>query len=124
MQSISYTIKRGGDLNQSSNFDRRYYDNDELMITYKTKVLSYVEYRTPAIYHATTTLLEQINAIQNNFLRDIGINPVQALTDYHLAPLSARRDMAMLGVIHRSVLGLGPPHFNEFFQQNENPAQT
>ena len=37
---------------------------------------------------------------------------------YHVAHLVvARREMGMLGVIHRSVLGLGPEHFHEFFVQ-------
>ena len=36
---------------------------------------------------------------------------------YHVAHLVARRDMGMLGVIHRSVLGLGPEHVHEFFVQ-------
>ena len=36
---------------------------------------------------------------------------------YHLAPLAARRDMGMLGVIYRSVFGFAPKHFHEFFVQ-------
>ena len=34
---------------------------------------------------------------------------------FNLAPLEARRDMAMLGLIHRTVLGLSPPQFYEWF---------
>ena len=30
---------------------------------------------------------------------------------YSLAPLLARRDIAMLGLIHRTVLGFGPKQF-------------
>ena len=84
---------------------RRFYDKEDLMISFKSKILSYLEYRTPAIYHAAGTLLELINGIQSKFLREIGISNEEAFTDYHLAPLTSRRDMAMLGLIHRSVLG-------------------
>merc|ERR1711907_700344 len=35
---------------------------------------------------------------------------------FNLAPLSARRDMAMLGLIHRTVLKQGPAHFDSFFK--------
>ena len=41
--------------------------------------------------------------------------PEDALLYFGLAPLDARRDIAVLGVIHRTVLGLGPKHFQKFF---------
>ena len=34
----------------------------------------------------------------------------------NLAPLAVRRDIAMLGLIHRAMLGRGPAQFREFFQ--------
>ena len=34
---------------------------------------------------------------------------------FNLAPLDIRRDIAQLGLIHRTVLNKGPPHFKEFF---------
>ena len=33
----------------------------------------------------------------------------------NLAPLNCRRDIAVLGLIHRTVLGDGPEHFREWF---------
>ena len=102
---------------------RRHYDVPELMTSYKARVLSYLEYRTPAIYHGAATLLEGVNAIQKRFLREIGMTPEEALMKFHSAPLTARRDMAMLGIIHRSVLGLGPDHFNEHFIQISKSKQ-
>ena len=41
---------------------------------------------------------------------------IEALTACRLAPLSARRDTALLGLIHRTVLGKGPRHFATFFR--------
>ena len=35
---------------------------------------------------------------------------------FGLAPLEVRRQIAMLGLIHRCVLGLGPSHFQKFFR--------
>ena len=43
---------------------------------------------------------------------------------YDLAHLAARRDMGMLGIIHRSVLGPGPEHVHEFFVQTGVVFQT
>ena len=89
---------------------------------YKAKILSYLEYRTPAIYHATATLLHSIDCIQEKMLREVGVTNVDALLKFHLAPLNARRDMAMLGLIHRCVLGLGPEQFREFFKMKASSA--
>ena len=40
----------------------------------------------------------------------------EALNVCNLAPLSSRRDIALLGLIHRTVLGGGPGHFRTFFR--------
>ena len=40
---------------------------------------------------------------------------MEALMAFNLAPLAARRDMAMLAVIHRTLLQKGPTHFKQFF---------
>ena len=95
---------------------RRFYTDADLVVLYKAHLLSYLEYRTPAIYHATRVVLGRLDAVQSRFLHDVGVNEVDALVHFRLAPLSARRDMAMLGLIHRTVLGKGPQQFKEFFQ--------
>ena len=87
---------------------------------YKAHLLSFIEYRTPAIYHATRLCLSRIDAIQNRFLKDVGIDNVEALVEFHLAPLSTRRDMAMLGLIHRTALGKGPQQFQTFFRKHDS----
>ena len=35
--------------------------------------------------------------------------------NFNLAPLSTRRDIAMLGLLHRVTLGKGPPHLRQIF---------
>ena len=37
--------------------------------------------------------------------------------DFNLAPLQMRRDIAMLGVLHRAALGEGPPQLRVFFRR-------
>ena len=86
-----------------------------MMDLYKAKVLSYAEYRTAAIYHVIVFALETIDKVQQNFLFDIGVDETSALLEFNLAPLGLRRDIAMLGLIHRTVLGQGPAHFQKFF---------
>ena len=96
---------------------RRFYSEADLVILYKAHLLSFLEYRTPAIYHATRALLRRLDAVQSGFLRDIGIDEVTALVRFHLAPLSTRRDIAMLGLIHRTAMGKGPPQFQDCFRK-------
>ena len=79
---------------------------------YKSQGLSYAEYRTSAVYHASNSLPEQIDKVQDRLLRAGGLSRENALFEFNLAPLNARRDMAMLGLIHRCVLGVGPEHFS------------
>ena len=95
---------------------RPYFSDAELIILYKSHLLGFLEYRTPAIYHATRTILEQLDAVQTRFLRKAGVEEVDALVHFRLAPLATRRDIAMLGLIHPTVLGKGPAHFRDFFE--------
>ena len=74
-----------------------------------------LEYRTPAVYHAAKTTLAGIDAVQRRFLRECGLSDEEALLHFNLAPLETRRDIAVLGLIHRSVLGGGPRHFANMF---------
>ena len=49
-------------------------------------------------------------------MRHTGVTELEALMVFNLAPLATRRDVAMLGLIHRTVLGKGPEHFRNFFR--------
>ena len=86
------------------------------MLLFKSHILSYLEYRTAAVYHACTTVLAPLDRVLERFLRDICVNEIDALMSFNLAPLTTRRDLAMLGLIHRTVLGNGPAHFSRSFK--------
>jgi hypothetical protein len=88
----------------------------DLMLLVKSHILSYLEYRTAAVYHACTTALLPLDRVLERFLRDICVNEIDALMSFNLAPLTTRRDLAMLGLIHRTVLGNGPAHFSRWFK--------
>ena len=112
VREVSWKLRT---LERSAKF---HYDS-QLVLLYKARVLGYIEYRTPALYHATDTVLEPLNKLQENFLRRLGVPQMAALMEFRLAPLAARRDMAMLGLLHRAALKLGPPQFWEFFRLAE-----
>ena len=95
---------------------RRFFDTKSLVHLFKSRILGYVEYRTPAIYHATATSLDRLDGVYRQLLRTANLSEEDALLNFGLAPLNARRDIAMLGVIHRTVLGLGPRQFRKFIR--------
>ena len=101
---------------------RHLFDTPTLMIQFKSRILSYVEHRTAAIYHVDATILHLIDKQFDRFLSQLGLSRLEALTIFFLAPLNARRDMAMLGVIHRAVLGKGPKQISEFFKLDPKPS--
>ncbi len=94
---------------------KRFFTQPELMNLYKSQVLSYLESGTPGFYHASRTVLFQIDRVQLRLLRQLGLTEVEALQRYRLAPLPARRDMAMLAVLHRIVLGSAPSQLAQLF---------
>ena len=94
---------------------RRFYTTPELVKLYKSQVLSYIESRTAAIHHAAPSVLDAVDRVQRRFLREIGLTELEALEKFRLAPLPARRDMAMLGLIHRVCHGLAPAPLADLF---------
>jgi hypothetical protein len=94
----------------------KFYNDSELVLLYKSHLLSAIEYKTPSIYHARRVDLVRLDSVQQKFLRETGVDELTALRQFSLAPLSTRRDIAMLGMIHRTVLRKGPPHFREHFK--------
>ena len=95
---------------------KRFNTSLRLINLYKVQLLSFIEYRTAAIYHACDTSLQSLDHVQDKLLEAAGMTAVEALDACNLAPLSARRDMALLGLIHRTVLGDGPGHLRSFFR--------
>lgn len=94
---------------------RRFYTTPQLVKLYKSQILSYIESSTPAIHHAAPSVLDKVDRVQRRFLRETGISEESALVDYRLAPLQARRDMAMLGMLHRIVHGIAPLELSGLF---------
>ena len=100
---------------------RRYYSIRELVFLYKSHVLSYLEFRTPAISHASSSSLLLLDGVQQRFLMALEVSELDALLSLSLAPLAVRRDIAILGMIHRTALGLGPGVFRQFFSPDRSP---
>ena len=61
-------------------------------------------------------MLQPLDKLQDRFVREAGLTSLEALMVFNLAPLSCRRDVAMLGILHRAALKKGPPQFWQFFK--------
>ena len=94
---------------------RAFHDNADLLHIFKAKIWSYLEYRTSVIYHCNGDLLAEIDSLQERFLAKIGMCRKVAALHYSFLPLCTRRDIAMLGMLHRTRLGHGPSQFNALF---------
>ena len=90
---------------------QKYYTDRELVNLYKAHILSYLEYRTSAIFHAASSTLVSLDMIQNRFLRELGISVEDAAVHLNLLPLRVRRQIAILAIIKRAQLRRGPPQF-------------
>ena len=99
---------------------KQYLDTPSAVIQFKSRILSYVEHRTAAIYHSDSTVLDPVDKQYDRFLSELGLIRKDALFSFSLAPLNSRRDMAMLGVIHRSVLKKEPEQIHEFYELEPN----
>ena len=84
---------------------RPFYTTTGMITQYKAHVLCILELNTGSFYHATTSVLEPLDNVQESFIRQLGLTRCQAFLDHNLAPLCVRRDIAMLGLIFRSVSG-------------------
>ena len=103
---------------------KRFFDTDSLVGFYKSQVLLSLEFPTPALYHCEASTLDSLDRVQQRFLRTLGLTAEEALLKYNLAPLQTRRDTALLGLIHRTVLGQGPAHFKKWFFPAEGPTHS
>ena len=65
-----------------------------------------------AIFHAASSLLEKLDDAQKRFLRTIDITPDHAFLKYNFAPPKLRCNIAMLGMLHKRMLGnvIPPSH--------------
>ena len=95
---------------------RRFYDVANMVRLYKTHILSYIEGATPAIYHAAPSVLKPLDDLQSSFLLHLNITDTQAFLDHGLAPLSMRRDIAMLGLLFKVASGIAPAPISQLFR--------
>ena len=80
---------------------RSYYSKKDMFAQFKMHVLPLLESAGGAIYHAASSLLDQLAHVQHNFCRDMDTSDTAAFIDHNLAPLNMRRDIGLLGMLNK-----------------------
>ena len=74
-----------------------HYPVAELIHQFKTHVWGLMEYHNGAIFHASSSLLDRLDSIHRQFLRDLELIEEVAFLSYNFAPPTLRRNIGMLG---------------------------
>ena len=86
----------------------KFYSTCALIRLYKAHVLPYAERSIPAIFHVPPNSFECLDHVQVDFLHELQVFLKDVLLTFNLAPLSTRRDISMLGLLHRTQLSVAP----------------
>ncbi len=68
-----------------------------------------VETHSGAIFHASDYLLDKLDSAQRHFLNEVGVTEAEALEENNSASPKFRRDIGVLGFLHKRVLGKSHP---------------
>ena len=80
------------------------YNACDMIQQYKTHVWSLTEYHSGAIFHASATALAKLDRLQASFLEELHMTEEMAFLEHNFAPSELRRDIGILGFLHKRVL--------------------
>ena len=91
---------------------RGYYEVPDLILQFKTHIWSLIEGNIGGYFHAAESLLEKIDQVQNKFVADLGLSLEDAFIDHNFPPPKLRRNIGILGLLQKRVLGKCHPSFD------------
>ena len=74
-----------------------------------------MECHNGGMFYAALYILEKIDAVHYHFLGKLEISAEEAFASFNFAPPNLRRDIGILGLLHKRVLGLSHPIFQTLF---------
>ena len=72
-----------------------------------------MEIHNGGLFHAASYLLAKFDSVQTHFLHEIGITVSDAFLKFNFAPPTLRRNIGVLGLIHKRVLGNAHPVYQQ-----------
>ena len=91
---------------------RDYYSTAELIDQFKTQIWGLVESHSGGYFHAANSLLQKIEKRQLNFLKQLNVTVEEVFLKFNFAPVMLRRNIAVLGLLHKWVIGVAHPAFD------------
>ena len=101
---------------------RAFYDIASMVGQFKIHIWSHIEFHYGAILHAAPSSLSRIDDCQRSFVRELNISAEIAYLEYNFPLPTLRRDIGLLGLLHKRVLGLAHPAFEKLFPYSPHPA--
>ena len=95
---------------------RAYYSVPQLIDQFKTHIWGLIECNSGGYFHAANSLLVKVDKVQTRFLKELELTEEQAFLDFNFAPCRVRRNIAILGLIHKRVLGKCHPSYDRFLR--------
>ena len=93
---------------------------EDMMLQYKSHVLSVAESNIGVIYHACSILLAPLDRLQTTYVHNLNLSIEEAFLHHNLAPLNLRRDISMLGFLHKLKLEHAHPDIFKLFPRAPN----
>ena len=103
---------------------RAFYSVEDLVLQYKTHILPILECHNGAIFHAADSHLAVLDRLQHSFIHALGMTEATMFLEHNLAPLRLRRDIAILGLLHKCNLGQVHPLLCRLFRGRYRPNFT
>ena len=91
------------------------YSKKDLISQFKTHIWGIMETQNGAIFHSAEYLLEKLDSAQRRFLHELDLDEATAFMEFNFAPPTLRRDIGLLGLLHKRVLGLAHPAYEQLF---------
>ena len=90
---------------------RGHYSVKDLIGQFKTQIWGIMEANNGGIFHAATTHLMKFDNAQRHFLRKLEVSEAEAFLKFNFAPPTLRRNIGILGLLHKRVIGQAHPRF-------------
>lgn len=91
------------------------YSIEAMMGQFKTHIWGYFEYAAGCILHVPDSVLFRFDQLQQKFIDHLGISAEDAFLQHNFAPITLRRDIAMLGFLHKRILSECHPKIESVF---------
>ena len=90
---------------------RGYYSVPDLITQFKTHIWGLMEVNMGGYFHACASLLDKLDHAQNRFVCELGLSAAEAFLEFNFAPPKVRRNIAILNLLHKRVIGKCHPAF-------------